>query len=65
MGHANDKAYLSLHELGFAVLAYSMVGNAPDVLKTIVHGITGQSAWEARVSALAALESGTHLIGCR
>ena len=39
------------------MVAYAMVGNAPDVLKTIIHGITGQSAWEVRVSALAALET--------
>jgi hypothetical protein len=57
LGHTNDKLYISLHELGFAILAYGIVGNAPDVLRTIVHGITGQSAWEVRVSALAALES--------
>jgi hypothetical protein len=57
LGHVNDKTYLSIHEMGFAVLAYALNGNAPDVLKTIVHGITGQSAWEVRVSALGALEA--------
>jgi hypothetical protein len=57
IGHVNDKAYVMLHDLGFAILSYALPSDDEGVLETIAHGIKGQSAWEVRVSALNALAS--------
>ncbi len=57
MGHVNDKAYIALHDVAFAIVSYGVVSDVEGVLETISHGIKGQSAWEVRVSALNALAS--------
>jgi hypothetical protein len=52
-----DKALILLHETGFLALSYAFHSCLEEnVLSTIVHGITKQSAYEVRVASVCAMD---------